>query len=67
MHEFFFENLRNPARNRRAGLMHQFRPGQVYSINMHLTPNGAADSRSDRSRIVRIVRIVRPAVLFVCL
>jgi hypothetical protein len=31
MHEFFFENLRNPARNRRAGLMRQFRPGQVYS------------------------------------
>jgi hypothetical protein len=31
MHEFFFENLRNPARIRRAGLMRQFRPDQVYS------------------------------------
>ena len=31
MHEFFFENLRNPARIRCAGLMRQFRPGQVYS------------------------------------
>ena len=28
---FFLENLRNPARNRVAGLMRQFRPGQVYS------------------------------------
>jgi hypothetical protein len=37
MREFFFENLRNPARNRRAGLMRQFRPGQLYSIhNMEL-------------------------------
>ena len=33
MHEFFFENLRNPARNRRAGLMRQFCPGQLDSIN----------------------------------
>jgi hypothetical protein len=31
MHEFFPENLRNPAHNRRAGLMRQFRPNQVYS------------------------------------
>jgi hypothetical protein len=31
MHEFFSENLRNPARIRRAGLIRQFRPGQVYS------------------------------------
>jgi hypothetical protein len=31
MHNFFFENLRNPAHNRRAGLMRQFRTGQVYS------------------------------------
>jgi hypothetical protein len=32
MHDFFsFENLRNPARNRRAGLMCQFCPIQVYS------------------------------------
>jgi hypothetical protein len=36
MHEFFFlENLRNPAQNRRAGLMRQFRPGQVYSTAVH--------------------------------
>ena len=28
---FFFENLRNPARNRRAGLMRQFRSGQLDS------------------------------------
>jgi hypothetical protein len=26
---FFFENLRNPARSRRAGLMRQFRSGQL--------------------------------------
>ena len=31
MHEFFFENVRNPARSRRAGLIRQFCPGQVYS------------------------------------
>jgi hypothetical protein len=31
MHEFFPENLRNPVRIRRAGLMHHFCPGQVYS------------------------------------
>ena len=31
MHEFFFENLRNPAHNRRAGLMRQFSSGQLYS------------------------------------
>jgi hypothetical protein len=31
MHKFFSENLRNPARSRRAGLMRQFRTGQVYS------------------------------------
>ena len=31
MHEFFPENLRNPARSRRAGLMRQFPTGQVYS------------------------------------
>ena len=28
---FFFENLRNPARNRRAGLIRQFSFGQLYS------------------------------------
>jgi hypothetical protein len=31
MHDFFFENLRNPAHNRRAGLMRQFSSGQLYS------------------------------------
>ena len=31
MHNFFFENLRNPARSRRAGLMRQFRSGQLDS------------------------------------
>ena len=28
---FPLENLRNPARDHRAGLMRQFRPSQVYS------------------------------------
>jgi hypothetical protein len=28
---FFFENLRNPAHNRRAGLMRQFSSGQLDS------------------------------------
>ena len=32
MHEFFPENLRNPAYNRRVGLMRQFSSGQLYSI-----------------------------------
>jgi hypothetical protein len=31
MHEFFFENLRNPARSRRAGLMRQFHSSQLNS------------------------------------
>jgi hypothetical protein len=31
MHEFFVENLRNSARNRRAGPMRQFCPGQLDS------------------------------------
>jgi hypothetical protein len=34
MHKKFFENLRNPARNRRAGLMRQFCLGQLDSISM---------------------------------
>ena len=34
------ENLRNPARSRRAGLMRQFRPGQVYSM---ILASGASD------------------------
>jgi hypothetical protein len=29
--KFFPENLRNPARSRRAGLMRQFCPGQLDS------------------------------------
>jgi hypothetical protein len=33
MHEIFPENLRNPAQHRRAGLMRQFRPGQLDSKN----------------------------------
>jgi hypothetical protein len=32
MHEFFSENVRNPARSRRAGLMRQFSSGQLDSI-----------------------------------
>jgi hypothetical protein len=31
MHEFGFKNLRNPARDRCAGLMRQFCPNQVSS------------------------------------
>ena len=31
MHEFFFENLRNPARIRRASLMRQFSSSQLNS------------------------------------
>jgi hypothetical protein len=31
---FFLENLRNPARIRRAGLMRQFRSGQLDSITI---------------------------------
>ena len=33
MHDFFFENLRNPAHSRRAGLMRQFCPGQLDSTS----------------------------------
>jgi hypothetical protein len=33
MHEFPPENLRNPARSRRAGPMRQFRSGQLDSNN----------------------------------
>jgi hypothetical protein len=32
MHEFSPKKLRNPARNRRAGLMRQFRSGQLDSM-----------------------------------
>jgi hypothetical protein len=34
MHEIFSENLRNPAHNRRAGLMRQFSSSQLYSISL---------------------------------
>jgi hypothetical protein len=34
MHEIFFENLRYPALIRRAGLMRQFRSGQLDSIGI---------------------------------
>ena len=34
----FFENLRNPARDRRAGLMRQFPTGQVYSTKVQCLP-----------------------------
>ncbi len=38
MHEFPPENLRNPARSRRAGLMRQFRSGQLDSslVNLYM-------------------------------
>jgi hypothetical protein len=43
MHEFFFENLRNPARNRPAGLMRQFRSDQFDSTqDMVLSTSAAA-------------------------
>jgi hypothetical protein len=31
--KFVFENLRNPARDRRAGLMRHFCPGQLDSMH----------------------------------
>jgi hypothetical protein len=34
MHEIFFENLRNPARILRAGLMRQFSSGQLDSTRV---------------------------------
>jgi hypothetical protein len=36
MHEFFFENLQNPAHIRRAGLMRQFSSDQLYSSMLRL-------------------------------
>ena len=48
MHEFFFENLRNPAHNRRAGLMRQFPTGQVYSVGQAI-PNEEKKLFIDRS------------------
>jgi hypothetical protein len=43
MHDFFFEKLRNPARSRRAGLMRQFRSGQLYSRFLHHAFTGFYD------------------------
>ena len=34
MHDFFLENLRNPARIRRAGLIRQFSSGQLDSSHL---------------------------------
>jgi len=33
---FFFENLRNPAHNRRVGLMRQFSSGQLDSTGIYI-------------------------------
>jgi hypothetical protein len=48
-HDFFFENLRNPARIRRGGLMRQFRSGQLDCISgfpgLPFTPSAAAAGR----------------------
>ena len=50
MHDFFLEILRNPARSRRAGLMHQFHSGQLDSTTQDLDLN--LESRSvSRSRM----------------
>ena len=65
MHEFFFENLRNPARSRRAGLMRQFRSGQLDSIEISFA---ASDQKQYilnlAARVVArpIHRILRPCV-----
>jgi hypothetical protein len=48
MHEYFPENLRNPAHNRRAGLMRQFPTGQVYSMGQAI-PNEETKLFIDRS------------------
>jgi hypothetical protein len=37
MHEFFSEKIRNPAHNRRAGLMRQFRSGRLDSSKFSMT------------------------------
>jgi hypothetical protein len=37
MHEFFFENLRNPARVRRAGAMRQVPSNQLNSIEISVS------------------------------
>jgi hypothetical protein len=50
MHEISPENLRNPARERRAGAMRQFRLGQLDSIRVRhgnrLFGRPAADFRA---------------------
>jgi hypothetical protein len=43
MHKFFPENLRNPARSRRAGLMRQFRFGQLDSTQQQTTISGCME------------------------
>jgi hypothetical protein len=47
---FFPENLRNPARNRRAGLMRQFRSGQLYSTKNSSTAQIARRGRIGNAR-----------------
>ena len=48
MHEFFFENLRNPARDRRAGAMRQFPTDQVHSTCVHSFTKFSVHGRTDR-------------------
>jgi hypothetical protein len=56
MHEFFFENLRNPARIRRAGVMRQFPTNQVYSTS---TRRGAkVDSECFKSSNLLLVDVL---------
>jgi hypothetical protein len=47
MHEFFSENLRNPARNRRAGLMRQFCPSQLDSTCTYIVVQNLAPYRNN--------------------
>jgi hypothetical protein len=57
---FFLENLRNPARCRRAGLMRQFRPGQVYSIFQDTRVNlRSTRVRVDSTSILNLVVTIR--------
>jgi hypothetical protein len=66
MHEIFFENLRNPARIRRAGLLRQFRAGQVYSAST--SSKFSKISRSIPDTAVLFISIIkfpsRPALRF---
>ena len=50
MHEFFSENLRNPARDGCPGLMHQFRPGQVYNTVNLIGTELAHQARAEDAR-----------------